>query len=503
MASLKQSTAYTRLFLMIDSTDHFSPKTGLTVAVTLSKAGAAFGAAAGTVTEVANGWYKIAYTTADTGTLGDLAAHCTATGADNTDFVDQVSARINDDFAYPATSGRSMVVDASGLVDANTVKIGPTGSGTAQTARDIGGAVPSVAAGASGGLLISGSNSGTTTFGAVTCTGSFTVSDGLLISRSSSNTSAITATGNGTGSGAVFTSGSGATGDGVQATAASANGNGMKLVSAGTGKDFNATSTPLTLAKTTNITGFNDIAATAIVSSGAITTSGGAVSTVTTVTNQLTAAQVATGVWQDTTAGDFTVASSIGKSLYTTGNAPGAASGLALVGSNMGTVSSVTAGVTVTTNNDKTGYSLTQAFPANFSALGISAAGKINEVVLCDTLTTYTGNTPQTGDCYARLGAPAGASVSADIAQIEAQTVAIPSAATIATSVLTTVMTESYPVRGATFTLAQGLYDVVQQLSEQSVTGTLMTVKKRDRTTTAKTLTINDATNPTGITETS
>jgi hypothetical protein len=41
----------------------------------------------------------------------------------------------------------------------------------------------------------------------------------------------------------------------------------------------------LTLAKTTNITGFNDIAATAIVSGGAITTSSGAVSTVTTLTN--------------------------------------------------------------------------------------------------------------------------------------------------------------------------------------------------------------------------
>lgn len=39
----------------------------------------------------------------------------------------------------------------------------------------------------------------------------------------------------------------------------------------------------LSLAKTTNITGFNDIAETSIVSSGAITTSGGAVSTVTTV----------------------------------------------------------------------------------------------------------------------------------------------------------------------------------------------------------------------------
>lgn len=41
----------------------------------------------------------------------------------------------------PATAGRTLVVDASGLADANTVKIGPTGSGTAQTARDVGASV--------------------------------------------------------------------------------------------------------------------------------------------------------------------------------------------------------------------------------------------------------------------------------------------------------------------------------------------------------------------------
>lgn len=75
----------------------------------------------------------------------------------------------------PATAGRTLVVDASGLADANTVKVGPTGSGTAQTARDIGGAVPAAAAGASGGLLISGSNAGTTTLGALTVTGATTL----------------------------------------------------------------------------------------------------------------------------------------------------------------------------------------------------------------------------------------------------------------------------------------------------------------------------------------
>lgn len=47
------------------------------------------------------------------------------------------------------------------------------------------------------------------------------------------------------------------------------------------------------------------------------------------------------------------------------------------------------------------------------------ATNKLQGVVLVDTLTTYTGNTPQTGDAYARLGAPAGASVSADIADVE------------------------------------------------------------------------------------
>lgn len=41
----------------------------------------------------------------------------------------------------PATAGRTLVVDAAGLADANVVKVGPTGSGTAQTARDIGASV--------------------------------------------------------------------------------------------------------------------------------------------------------------------------------------------------------------------------------------------------------------------------------------------------------------------------------------------------------------------------
>ncbi len=86
------------------------------------------------------------------------------------------------------------------------------------------------------------------------------------------------------------------------------------------------------------------------------------VDTVTTVTNQLTAAQIATGVWQDTTSGDFTVASSIGKCLYIANVAPGAAGGHFIAGSNAtttvnftgnlsGSVGSVTGAVGSVTGN--------------------------------------------------------------------------------------------------------------------------------------------------------
>jgi hypothetical protein len=46
--------------------------------------------------------------------------------------------------------------------------------------------------------------------------------------------------------------------------------------------------------------------------------------------------------------------------------------------STTGTVGGVAGPVTVGTNNDKTGYALTQAFPANFAALAIDAAGRVD-----------------------------------------------------------------------------------------------------------------------------
>lgn len=143
-----------------------------------------------------------------------------------------------------------------------------------------------------------------------------------------------------------------------------------------TAVDNQSTSYGLALAKTTNITGFNDIAATAIVSSGAIATSSGAVSAVTNLTNA-------------PTAGDFTA-----------------------------------------------------AMKTSLNAATVNVNG-------------------------------------------------------------TTDLTEAYAAQGASLTLSSALYGITQQLGQMSISGTLMTVKKRDGATTAKTYNLNDALQPTAISEAS
>lgn len=62
-----------------------------------------------------------------------------------------------------------------------------------------------------------------------------------------------------------------------------------------------------------------------------------------------------------------------------TGNITGSVG--SVVGNVGGSVASVTAGVTVTTNNDKTGYSLTQSFPTHFASMQIAANGHVSAVV--------------------------------------------------------------------------------------------------------------------------
>lgn len=66
--------------------------------------------------------------------------------------------------------------------------------------------------------------------------------------------------------------------------------------------------------------------------------------------------------------------------------------------------------------------------------------------------------------------------------------------------VLTTQMTESYATDGTAPTLAQALMLIQQSLTEVSISGTTITIKKLDGSTTAATLTIDDDTTPTSKT---
>jgi hypothetical protein len=70
----------------------------------------------------------------------------------------------------------------------------------------------------------------------------------------------------------------------------------------------------------------------------------------------------------------------------------------------------------------------------------------------------------------------------------------------VAVALFTTQLTESYAADGAAPTPAQSLLFIQQLLSDFAIVGVTLTARKVDGVTTAFTLTLNDATNPTGAT---
>jgi hypothetical protein len=117
----------------------------------------------------------------------------------------------------------------------------------------------------------------------------------------------------------------------------------------------------------------------------------------------------------------------------------------------------------------------------------------------------------------ARLGAPAGASVSADIAGVKADSAAILAdtgtdgvvvvdkdgyrlGAAGVNDILRTALTEGYAADGAPFTLEQGLFMLWALLAEREVAGTTLTANRLDGSTPAMTFTLDDADAPTSQT---
>lgn len=90
---IPNAAAKTVVFRAISSTDHFTPTTGKTIAITISKNGGAFGnlnAGATNATEMTSGFYKFTLDTTDTGTDGPLAWRGAGTGIDDTGDVFEV-----------------------------------------------------------------------------------------------------------------------------------------------------------------------------------------------------------------------------------------------------------------------------------------------------------------------------------------------------------------------------------------------------------------------------
>jgi hypothetical protein len=444
MALLSVSTTYNRMFKMISSSDHLSLKTGAAPVVKISKNAGAFATAAGTVTEIANGWYEIALTTADTGTVGDLAYYITGTGADDTDFCDQVGgANVTQwngtNVSSPATAGipdinvkninnvsaasvttvnanqgttqplnftgtagsalvKSDMTDIAGVaVSTTTAQLGvnvvqmnavaassittinanqgttqPINfTGTAGSAfvqvdvRDIAGAA--VATGTAqigvnvvnwGGTATSGAippdvtfiRSGTAQAGAAA---TITLDAGASATNNLyQNCTIFIRSGTGAGQSNVIASYVGSTKVATVANTWATNPDATSVFTIAAFGPVNGaslgalTGAQIATAVWQDAVGSDFTVASSIGNSlytgnhapGAASGLALVGSNMGTITGALTAAQIATGVWQDAVGSDFTTASSIGKSLYTSGNIPGAASGLALVGSNMGTV---------------------------------------------------------------------------------------------------------------------------------------------------------------------
>src|SRR5437868_7153352 len=90
------------------SSDHVSNATGKTLAVTISKNGAAFANPSGgatNATEIANGWYYVDLSTTDTGTTGPLIVRGTAASCDDSEVPYNVVNAHNGGFdALPTTA---------------------------------------------------------------------------------------------------------------------------------------------------------------------------------------------------------------------------------------------------------------------------------------------------------------------------------------------------------------------------------------------------------------
>ena len=141
--------------------------------------------------------------------------------------------------------------------------------------------------------------------------------------------------------------------------------------------------------------------------------------------------------------------------------------------------------VTAGTVSDKAGYSLSAS--QSFNLLG-NLTGNVT-----GSVGSVTGNVG--GNVTGSVGSVTGLTVPANFA-----TLAITAGGQVAIDG-TSALTEAYPTLGGGLTLSNAMHTMVALWLNSSNAGTTVTLKKRDRTTTAKTATYDSATSPSSITE--
>ena len=139
-----QSIAMEVMFMAYLASDHITPATGKTISITISKNHGALAnpnAGATNATAISNGCYYVALATADINTLGNLWVHGAEGTIDDVNVFYRVVEANSGGFAgipsvaAGASGGLPLSVDTSGRVDVLKV------NGTSQTARDIGASV--------------------------------------------------------------------------------------------------------------------------------------------------------------------------------------------------------------------------------------------------------------------------------------------------------------------------------------------------------------------------
>lgn len=194
---------------------------------------------------------------------------------------------------------------------------------------------------------------------------------------------------------------------------------------------------------------------------------------------------IASAVWQDTTSGDFTVGSSIGKSLYTSGVVPGGSGGHFISGNNTGTLHIIGSfnidGDLLLGNSWTIGNGITVADGGFYVNNSLGDGFTVQSTAANGNGFSMTG--AGTGAGLLTVGGTTGADISANISGL--------------------TMTESYAGLHTNPTFVQAIYELRAILAENTVAGTTVTTKKINGSSVAHTYTIDANPNPTTITTTS